>query len=207
MKRTPPDLSNPVHPRIRGERDFFIIVKDLLNRFIPAYAGNARRVSRLVSLRAVHPRIRGERQNGTADSQRIGGSSPHTRGTHDQERPGQDQSRFIPAYAGNAASGPSSRVVIAVHPRIRGERAPLHADQRRRHGSSPHTRGTRESVNLHNVPGRFIPAYAGNARGVLVQVQAGPVHPRIRGERTDGCVNLLPADGSSPHTRGTPIFG
>ena len=33
-----------------------------------------------------------------------------------------------------------------------------------------------------------------------------PVHPRMRGERTDEAAKTYAGDGSSPHARGTPTF-
>ena len=74
-------------------------------------------------------------------------------------------------------------------------------------GSSPHTRGTHPVGLVLLGRRRFIPAYAGNApRGTRA---AGPssVHPRIRGERTPKLRQYAPANGSSPHTRGTPGGG
>ena len=135
------------------------------------------------------------------------GSSPHTRGTRidaDRYRP---NTRFIPAYAGNAPRMPRRPTRSPVHPRIRGERVllPLHTEPE--HGSSPHTRGTLLESTTRLKQNRFIPAYAGNApRGTRA---AGPssVHPRIRGERTPKLRQYAPANGSSPHTRGTPGGG
>ena len=174
-----------------------------VHRFIPAYAGNARRFSMNGPAKAVHPRIRGERLHGFYASHAKPGSSPHTRGT----RPGEVHivpvARFIPAYAGNAEFSMRVPMIHPVHPRIRGERLMAAQFRRYRNGSSPHTRGTRRDHDGLQSATRFIPAYAGNAEADLSLMSMLAVHPRIRGERTDGCVNLLPADGSSPHTRGT----
>ena len=91
----------PVHPRIRGERQSGGVIIDRCSgssphtrgthaihedldrvaRFIPAYAGNAQcSVFRSIE-DAVHPRIRGERQYVHQDVDVTVGSSPHTRGT------------------------------------------------------------------------------------------------------------------------------
>ena len=53
-------------------------------RFIPAYAGNAAACSLMTGMSSVHPRIRGERLASIACACTLGGSSPHTRGTHFQ---------------------------------------------------------------------------------------------------------------------------
>ena len=134
-----------VHPRIRGEREneshgggfkdgssphtrgtpAWAIRFVAKHRFIPAYAGNAFLLQHQQVSRTVHPRIRGERP---APGSRIGGnggSSPHTRGTLGTEWTGMAQSRFIPAYAGNALNQLRLRQEAPVHPRIRGERCTI----------------------------------------------------------------------------------
>ena len=91
-------------------------------RFIPAYAGNARRRQDGRRRPAVHPRIRGERCHGTYADRREDGSSPHTRGTPLFDLGGLFDDRFIPAYAGNADHDSPWQWQGSVHPRIRGER-------------------------------------------------------------------------------------
>ena len=155
-----------------------------------------------------HPRIRGEHYQGFAKQNYTMGSSPHTRGTpaptpsttpwrrdHPRIRGEHSSrttrsspaSRIIPAYAGNTARGPKQAFIDL--------------------GSSPHTRGTRSGWPRYSRPAWD--------------------HPRIRGEHDEGgehCsdeVGIIPAyagntrinrsagepcQGSSPHTRGTPII-
>ena len=93
--------------------------------------------------------------------------------------------RFIPAYAGNAWAANHWPMAVAVHPRIRGERACQTPHGRIWSGSSPHTRGTLQLPRKGNHDLRFIPAYAGNAQGHLI--------------------GFTDTNGSSPHTRGTPV--
>ena len=154
--------SAPVHPRIRGERAFglawdilcsgssphtrgtrdFTVSEFCGPRFIPAYAGNAGPMATTDRPAAVHPRIRGERWRACRRSWPVSGSSPHTRGTHDDGRAVQILIRFIPAYAGNAARSMPSCRPETVHPRIRGERSHGVSGSATVAGSSPHTRGT-----------------------------------------------------------------
>ena len=116
------DRGRPVHPRIRGERSAWTVrpgrdsgssphtrgtprqVLHLLigTRFIPAYAGNAPAERFWLARPSVHPRIRGERHTPHFPRSCIGGSSPHTRGTLLISSQAISDSRFIPAYAGNA---------------------------------------------------------------------------------------------------------
>ena len=152
-------------------------------RFIPAYAGNAHVLKSQCVALPVHPRIRGERRQSGTLQFHIVGSSPHTRGTLFSAAHNVPLCRFIPAYAGNARMAPPIVSASAVHPRIRGERAPGRRRARCGYGSSPHTRGTRPG-GPHSLPNRrFIPAYAGNAWCRTSTKRAPPVHPRIRGER------------------------
>ena len=212
-----------VHPRIRGERR--IPMRNAghlfgssphtrgtqqrdcpcraLDRFIPAYAGNARRTPSLRRRATVHPRIRGERGNRARSLCSDCGSSPHTRGTRGQPLRGQEAGRFIPAYAGNARGPARQQTPPSVHPRIRGERSSSPASSGSYVGSSPHTRGTLPSWSCAPCGPRFIPAYAGNARGALSHQGMSAVHPRIRGERQGEQPARSAIVGSSPHTRGT----
>ena len=214
-------VSYTVHPRIRGERKLKSKDKEgtdgssphtrgtrrpktptvYRQRFIPAYAGNALSSGKKRSVLTVHPRIRGERGESQRGWNRWDGSSPHTRGTPENQHL---LPRFIPAYAGNASAPQQRGCPGSVHPRIRGERYPLPSTKRLKFGSSPHTRGTPISVECWPKSVRFIPAYAGNAINTAGVPQKGPVHPRIRGERLATLLQHSSCHGSSPHTRGTP---
>ena len=196
-------LRGAVHPRIRGERfngagQFHFSAGSsphtrgtrrelptghLVQRFIPAYAGNAILTDERSILCAVHPRIRGERFHWMASRIATCGSSPHTRGTHQHRHP--------------------PRRLGLVHPRIRGERGSILIHVHPSCGSSPHTRGTLVELDQSGSEGRFIPAYAGNARSASRPEPSSTVHPRIRGERDGNSPQRVQKNGSSPHTRGT----
>ena len=95
---------SPVHPRACGELEFKTPGPALVNRFIPAHAGNSTS-TRWEGVRGSSPRMRG-----TPD----GGPNTHSPG-------------FIPAHAGNSCDTGSSprmrgtRAVYPVHPRACGE--------------------------------------------------------------------------------------
>ena len=131
----------------------------------------------------VHPRLRGELLSTIRYPRDYYGSSPLTRGTPVRNMSASINMRFIPAYAGNSIFINSAGIVIAVHPRLRGELG--HA-------------------NVNDVQNfRFIPAYAGNSGNRAKHRSGAPVHPRLRGElRCPTQRKSLPA-GSSPLTRGT----
>ena len=172
-------------------------------RFIPAYAGNAPSIHCRARDQTVHPRIRGERGANLGEPHAQGGSSPHTRGTHDHFLVSFVAGRFIPAYAGNAPGSRPAPDPLTVHPRIRGERIVALLVLAACAGSSPHTRGTRLITRSRSRVERFIPAYAGNAEGHSRPCSCWPVHPRIRGERSTSIRRMIKTVGSSPHTRGT----
>ena len=91
-------------PRMRGTgRHGYQQVRGL--RFIPAHAGNRAAWIPASSRTTVHPRACGEQIHDTDGHALHSGSSPRMRGTarchHPADRPG----RFIPAHAGNSASG------------------------------------------------------------------------------------------------------
>ena len=70
-------------------------------------------------------------------------------------------------------------------------------------GSSPRSRGTVAFCVENRGRGRFIPALAGNGEVVKRALALNAVHPRARGERTDGVVHIANGFGSSPRSRGT----
>ena len=199
--RTSP--ARAVHPRMRGERSRKTgerapvggssphargtrqadHLNRIVQRFIPAYAGNARAPRWPTWPNTVHPRIRGERFVAVTGCVAILGSSPHTRGTPRQPAARGRETRFIPAYAGNATRSSLSPLNISVHPRIRGERPSTSSLGSRNAGSSPHARGTLFFIHFRLFAFRFIPACAGNATRPIRSIVMPPVHPRMRGER------------------------
>ena len=152
----------PVHPRSRGEHasraqqggrpagssplargtPAEALRHLVLQRFIPARAGNTSSMPPSPSPAAVHPRSRGEHMMGGGQTVNVSGSSPLARGT--PERLGVTDFRE------------------AVHPRSRGEHLPLAEGLLTLPGSSPLARGTRMPAPARSARPRFIPARAGN---------------------------------------------
>ena len=222
-----PTGRTPVHPRSRGEHSNTKPRKDgqsgsspltrgtlneelrerLNGRFIPAHAGNTHPRSHSVRFSTVHPRSRGEHLD--MQSVRVvgDGSSPLTRGTRSLPRSRTERVRFIPAHAGNTALRSTTACCATVHPRSRGEHSRSISIRSGSTGSSPLTRGTRLYDRADLAADRFIPAHAGNTVADATTAAVTTVHPRSRGEhksRQDyGGVSV----GSSPLTRGTPVFG
>ena len=107
-------------PRVRGtvaENNHDRLVR----RFIPACAGNrVQLISHFVSP-SVHPRVCGEQADWEFGRGWKAGSSPRVRGTEDYRCFPRQQSRFIPACAGNSALRAAITSARAVHPRVCGE--------------------------------------------------------------------------------------
>ena len=66
-------------------------------------------------------------------------------------------------------------------------------------------RGTLLRAHRLWLPGRFIPACAGNTPAQPVQSAHWSVHPRVCGEHSGLCVRMSHSSGSSPRVRGTPL--
>ncbi len=131
-----PHTRGPQHPEIRDAND---------NRIIPAYAGSTSSLVTLYKAREDHPRIRGVHFLSGFFCPYTGGSSPHTRGPPSYSHSSPFHLRIIPAYAGSTPACCQELCCSRDHPRIRG----VHLNRLRRglryRGSSPHTRGPRDS--------------------------------------------------------------
>ena len=215
-----------VHPRSRGEYGVFhptapdaegssplsrgiqtgMTLSFHLPRFIPALAGNTLYPQLVFHPWRVHPRSRGEYFHVEVTGLLGAGSSPLSRGilrTGAWIRVGL---RFIPALAGNTPHLGGSGRGWPVHPRSRGEYFDAAFLDRGWLGSSPLSRGIRSRIR-HNphTPG-FIPALAGNTQHLLLAGSRKPVHPRSRGEYGGYYFAGSRDFGSSPLSRGIPIF-
>ena len=216
-------------PRMRGTRGTLVGLVGLF-RFIPAYAGNARRPGMCSPSRSVHPRVCGERNDLRVIAMMTVGSSPRMRGTPSRRLfRARGRGGSSPRMRGTPLRPPRSRRPNStVHPRVCGERDYVHrrTDPRRRFipayagnasrsrvggpgfpiGSSPRMRGTRVWMVNPTRKCRFIPAYAGNAEAALEGLEHLRVHPRVCGERATPGFSGPHLDGSSPRMRGTQRF-
>ena len=172
-----------VHPRVCGELGRCRCGDTVCGRFIPACAGNSQLHCVAHGPVSVHPRVCGELGDTPAKGDRLAGSSPRVRGTHQRHDQPVRRGRFIPACAGNSVWHRASRRVDAVHPRVCGELVQPLAVNGITRGSSPRVRGTHHGRVGCVAVTRFIPACAGNSMA--------------------GWRNLLPKVGSSPRVRGT----
>ena len=151
----------------------------------------------------VHPRGRGEHWLDLRTHLACDGSSPRTRGTLAAHIGQLGDARFIPADAGNTSRSLLGKYLSSVHPRGRGEHLSIRPRRLPAFGSSPRTRGTRQSSRPCRRTGRFIPADAGNTAPGLGRQAPQAVHPRGRGEHALPRSRPHSSAGSSPRTRGT----
>ena len=100
MLSTVPTPTYGSSPRARGTRRLALL-RRILNRFIPAGAGNTSMRLRSSLTCSVHPRGRGEHEHLLTGGIDAAGSSPRARGTRVNFRQKSPQPRFIPAGAGN----------------------------------------------------------------------------------------------------------
>ncbi len=161
--RAPPaNCCSPVYPRSRGEhaqsdKPFVGLV-----RFIPARAGNTVFVSDAPRAGSVYPRSRGEHAPLAVFAWLLSGLSPLARGTLPFANIARQNSRFIPARAGNTKKPPLVPCRHPVYPRSRGEHCWIYQVIQRGSGLSPLARGTRNVALSKSMVTRFIPARAGN---------------------------------------------
>ncbi len=173
------------------------------SRIIPAPAGNTGQALAQIDWNSDHPRACGEHARELRANRLARGSSPRLRGTRRSGARSRRPRRIIPAPAGNTASYAARSTLLADHPRACGEHPGAVASAIRSTGSSPRLRGTREEGEIVDVPGRIIPAPAGNTAADCRVGGWYPDHPRACGEHGLGPLTNHPPFGSSPRLRGT----
>ena len=170
-------------PLARGTR-YLSDIAFLVNRFIPAYAGNSAFLLEPAASQSVHPRLRGKLHcsrtriccrerfipayagNSTFGIPILGESAVHPRLRGKLVLNSSNNyvlNRFIPAYAGNSRMECHCVCELPVHPRLRGKLTKEAIPFAKETGSSPLTRETLGAVCVVQCRSRFIPAYAGNS--------------------------------------------
>ena len=173
---------------------------------IPAYAGSTRTSATPTGTAPDHPRIRGEHGWHIIYRWRLTPSSPHTRGARAHRLLKPSGVCIIPAYAGSTTSSPTRWRRPKDHPRIRGE----HRQEGRTSGLvwwiiPAYAGSTPLSLSLAR-GARIIPAYAGSTFPGISATHDTTDHPRIRGEHRGAPAQEGDETGSSPHTRGAPVW-
>ena len=169
---------------------------------IPAHAGKTPRPRRRRGGWTAHPRSRGENRGRGRHQCLRSGSSPLTRGKHEDEEFRVLAVRLIPAHAGKTPDPEGSHKYVGAHPRSRGENGGRPASRTRRMGSSPLTRGKPCCSLTTLVSIGLIPAHAGKTWPWPRPCRLRGAHPRSRGENIKSARGSVIDWGSSPLTRG-----
>ena len=128
---------------------------------IPAHAGKTNPALSPLMRGWAHPRSRGENSHARPRPDWTLGSSPLTRGKRERSRRGSARGRLIPAHAGKTIVGDADKILLAAHPRSRGENLWNLTHGRFGWGSSPLTRGKHHVDCPAHHELRLIPAHAG----------------------------------------------
>ena len=113
------------------------------------------------------------------------------------------RARFIPVCSGNALRQVGLCWVVAVYPRVLGERSHEIQAAKVNTGLSPCARGTRTLRTERRSETRFIPVCSGNAATAAPDGMYRTVYPRVLGERLSPLPVIIHSGGLSPCARGT----
>ena len=131
-------------------------------RLIPAHAGSTDFSVVCHGGVPAHPRSRGEHVEPSSSVNAWRGSSPLTRGAPPPRSRLAGDPRLIPAHAGSTDHDATRRRVIRAHPRSRGEHWGRYSRSSVKRGSSPLTRGARNTSSVPHADRGLIPAHAGS---------------------------------------------
>ena len=130
------------------------------------------------------------------------GSSPRVRGKRGQRLLDGGGVRIIPARAGQTFPHNTRTSWCSDHPRACGANPELEGPRAWYYGSSPRVRGKRLCVVGSRIPGRIIPARAGQTSSTSRNRSSRSDHPRACGANVSLLLDVLAEDGSSPRVRG-----
>ncbi len=173
-----------VYPRWRGEHVLMLSMLSAIFGLSPLARGTRHGRCWLSGRRRFIPAGAGNTVGVFNSTSTVAGLSPLARGTPVPVRPPAPTKRFIPAGAGNTIPNRGRIPIGSVYPRWRGEHTAAGKRRNISDGLSPLARGTRSGHRQKNVPGRFIPAGAGNTvEGTAYPTRCTGLSPLARGTR------------------------
>ena len=135
------------------------------------------------------------------------GSSPLTRGKRRPRAASMSSTGLIPTHAGKTPWTLTPPTWTTAHPHSRGENFFAEPLAKTGAGSSPLTRGKRESGSASPYGTGLIPTHAGKTRSCPWAWGWSGAHPHSRGENGNATWMKPCLTGSSPLTRGKPAPG
>ncbi len=190
-------------PRVRGNRHPQRLPR-LLNRSIPACAGEPLSSLFCTNFAKVYPRVCGGTSGRQALHRIQGGLSPRVRGNHAAAIERLKRERSIPACAGEPFFSIFSSLIAGVYPRVCGGTPNLHNTNHTAEGLSPRVRGNPSAISQATRPTRSIPACAGEPGALRDRNTGSTVYPRVCGGTNQPCLNSQSSIGLSPRVRGNP---
>ena len=176
-----------------------------VSRFTPAHAGTTLDDRAAGMPAEVHPRARGDNGRWWTPDRAVLGSPPRTRGQLPPIVAVDGIIRFTPAHAGTTSAVFRRQPALTVHPRARGDNAAVLVVLAVLVGSPPRTRGQQRGDADVLLKRRFTPAHAGTTRRPARAALRQTVHPRARGDNSNGSHKSTPRRGSPPRTRGQRV--
>ena len=192
-------------PRVRGNRIHVARVEGECGS-IPAGAGEPSYPDYKAVVVGVYPRGCGGTIGGLPKLLAAQGLSPRVRGNHRYNGWCLQQRRSIPAGAGEPDPPSKFALLKTVYPRGCGGTIPLANAPRSVEGLSPRVRGNQNHVGPGQVPGRSIPAGAGEPLLPQQPQLDNEVYPRGCGGTCFRVRYLGLPPGLSPRVRGNPTY-
>ena len=199
----PADSETP--PRMRG-RPADAMVKSLLSRNTPAYAGKTIPRQSRKRCPGKHPRVCGEDHTCAFSFLTLRETPPRMRGRRNGKTLETEDTGNTPAYAGKTLLHPSRHTEKGKHPRVCGEDFFAPSVRRPALETPPRMRGRQ---GAREVAVRLVgntPAYAGKTRRQPLVVNFAQKHPRVCGEDTNNPSGPRPAGETPPRMRGRPCL-
>ena len=156
-----------ITPAYAGKRELGEVQGYTEKRITPAYAGKSLAPTKEHHPLWDHPRLCGEKLIIKIPDTDEAGSPPPMRGKGTSRIASKLILRITPAYAGKSQHRERDSGKSEDHPRLCGEKAPIHTDTPYFSGSPPPMRGKAAALDTPQRRERITPAYAGKRNEVV----------------------------------------
>ena len=190
------------HPHVRGEdgsSGWAVMVACWLT---PTCVGRTTRSRSSWCEPAAHPHVRGEDYGSRARSSTGCGSPPRAWGGPHRAARSRTTARLTPTCVGRTFLARSIGRTRPAHPHVRGEDDAASQTRTLPSGSPPRAWGGRFPLSPQRAASGLTPTCVGRTAVVDPRSGLDPAHPHVRGEDTNGAVNLRQGAGSPPRAWG-----